>query len=200
MQTDPHDTAKAGDLAASGKEKLPVTPLRRAGQVGLSLINILLPISDVVVVYRKGVLPTVAKLRLLREILTQRSTAGETLSWAQAVERSGKTIEQLKTTFKRIRATWWGLMAAPGILSVILLLMVLANKSSLPSGTLLRAAMTILILAALGAVGFVKGLIATYRLWQLEAQRVSEEEHGTFRDFLAENRWCRQVLTLGTFR
>lgn len=70
----------------------------------------------------------------------------------------------------------------------------------LPSGTLLRAVITILVLAGAGGLGFVKTLITTYRVWQLQERRVSESEGGTFKDFLTENHWGRQVLTLGAAR
>lgn len=178
-------------------EKPPVTALRRVGQVGLSFLN---PFSDLVVIYRKGVKPTVFKLKLLSQLLTRSAAAGESLSWAQAVERSGRTVNQLKSTFKRIRAAWWCLMAITGPLSLILLLMVLLANVSLPLGTFVWAVISTVLLAELGAVGFVKALAATYRLWQLETQRVSEAEGGTFKDFLAETRWCREVLTLGLAR
>lgn len=197
MKIDSSHTPPAGDAAAGIQENKSATPLRRAGQVGLDLIN---PFSDLRVIYRTGVLPTIARFKLLRELLTQRSAVRETLTWEQAVERAGKPIEQLKIAFKRIRALWWFLMAVPGTLSILLLLMVLATKFNLPSGTLLRAGVAILVLAALGCIGFVKALVATYRLWQLETKRVSEEEHGTFKDFLSEARWCRQVLSLGIAR
>lgn len=197
MKTDPNNTLPTGDGAAGSLEKRPVKPLRRAAEVGLAIIN---PFSDLVVIYRKGVQPTFDRLQLLREMLTRTPAAGEALSWEQAVTRAGKSVEQLQTAFKRIRAAWWFLMAVPGALSMILLVMVLATKFNLPSGTLLRAVTTFLVLAALGGIGFVKVLVTTYRLWQLEERRVSEEERGTFKDFLSETHWCRQVLSLGMVR
>ncbi|MDY7563405.1 conjugal transfer protein TraX [Pseudomonas sp. AB6] len=197
MQIDPSNSPTAGGDAVDGHEKKSVTSLRRAGQIGLSLIN---PFSDLMVIYRKGVVPTLDRMKLLREIVTPSTAVRELLSWAQAVQRAGKPIEQLRISFKRIRAAWWFLMAVPGILSILLLMMVMATKFNLPSGTLIRALVTTLVLVALGGIGFVKTLVATYRLWQLDAQRVSEEEHGTFKDFLTENRWFLQVLTIGLIR
>lgn len=197
MQIDPNNMPPAGEPSAGTPEKKPVTPLRRAGQVGLDLLN---PLSDLKVIYRTGVLPTAARFKLLHELLAERSTKRETLNWAQAVERAGKPIEQLQKTYKIIRAAWWCLMAVPGALSIMLLLMLMATKLDLPSSIFLRAGMAILVLAVISSVGFVKALVATYRLWQLQEQRVSEEEGGTFKDFLSETRWCRQVLSLGTAR
>lgn len=197
MQIDPNNTPNTAEPSASTPVKKPVTPLRRVGQVGLDLIN---PFSDLVVIYRTGVMPVVARFKLLREILSQRTRVRETLNWEQAVERAGKPIEQLQKTFKITRGAWWVVMSVPGALAILLLLMVLATKLDLPSSTLFRAGMAILVLAALSSVGFVQALVATYRLWQLQTQRVSEEERGTFKDFLSETRWCRQVLSLGMAR
>lgn len=192
MKTDPGATSV--DSAGDGPEKKPALTLRRAGKVGLDLI---LPISDVQVIYRTGVLPTVRRFKLLREMLRRTSANPAALNWEEAVACAGRPIEQLRATFKRTRAAWWLLMAVPGALSIMLLMMVLFTMFSLPSGTLLRAVITIVILAALGCVGFAKALVATYRLWQLDMRRVSEAERGTFKDFLAETRWCRQVLSMG---
>lgn len=192
MKTDPDASGMAS--AGDGPEKKTGMTLRRAGKVGLDLI---LPISDVQVIYRTGVLPTVRRFKLLRDMLRKTPTDPVALNWEEAVACAGRPIEQLRATFKRTRAAWWILMAVPGALSIILLLMVLLTMFGLPSGILLRAVITIVILAALGCVGFAKTLVVTYRLWQLDMRRVSEAERGTFNDFLAENRWCRQVLTMG---
>lgn len=187
----------AEDSAAGEGEKKSISPLRRAGMAGLNLI---FPITEVKLIYNTGVLPAVDRLNLLRDMLRRPQVERESLNWEQAVERAGMSVEQLQKAFKRIRAAWWLLLAVPGSLAILLFLMVLATKFNLPSGTLLRAGITVLVLTALSSVGFVKALVATYRLWQLESRRVSEEERGTFKDFLSENRWCRQVLTQGMFR
>jgi hypothetical protein len=190
MQIDPKIPEKSEDGRPG---KTPVTALQRAGRVGLDLIN---PFSDLIVIYRTGVQPTVARFKSMREMMVRRAAAQESLSWEEAVRRAGKPVDQLQKTFKITRGLWWALMAVPGILAVMLLVMLAATKLDLPSVVLLRACIAELVLATLSAVGFVKALIATYRLWQLQTQRVSEEERGTFKDFLSETRWCRQVLTL----
>lgn len=194
MQTEQNQTAVEDKAAAVQSVGKAVTPLQRAGRIGLDLIN---PFSDLVVIYRKGVLPSVDRFKLLHKMLTHQPAAQESLNWEQAVQRAGKPIEHLQKTFKAIRAAWWVLMAVTGGLAVLLLLMVMVTKLDLPSATLLRAGMAILVLSGLSGVGFVKALIASYRLWQLQMQRVSEEEGGTFKHFLSETRWCRQVITLG---
>lgn len=192
MKTDPQNGA---DLPQSS-DKTPSTPLRRVGQVGLSIIN---PFSDFGVIYRQGVQPTMGRLREAWALLNHQSVPSESLDWAQAVARSGRTFEQLNTTFTRIRFAWWCLMVIGGGLAVVLSgLALLAHD--LPSSTLLRVVITILVLTGAGGLGFVKTLITTYRLWQLQERRVSESEGGTFKDFLAENHWVRQVLTLGAVR
>ncbi len=194
MQTDDKQSGVEGQASVVGSERRTVTPLQRAGRIGLDLIN---PFSDLVVIYRKGVLPSVDRFKLLHKILTHQPAAQESLNWEQAVQRAGKPIEHLQKTFKAIRAAWWVLMAVTGGLAALLLLMMMITKLDLPSATLLRAGMALVVLACLSGVGFVKALIASYRLWQLQMRRVSEEEGGTFQHFLSETRWCRQVITLG---
>lgn len=194
MKTDVNGAPQAIGAGVSPKGSKPVTTLRRAGQLGLALIN---PFSDLAVIYRTGVQPTLGKLKLARELINRPTVVRDSLSWKEAVESAGVPVGRLQTTFKRIRALWWCLMAVPGALSIMLLLMMIATRFNLPSGTLVRAVTATLVLAALGGVGFVKVLVTNYRLWQLTAQRVSEEERGTFKNFLAENRWFRQVLTMG---
>ncbi|RMR68863.1 hypothetical protein ALP82_200152 [Pseudomonas savastanoi pv. fraxini] len=88
-------------------------------------------------------------------------------------------------------------MMVSASLSILLLAMLLLANFSLPLSTFLRATVTLLALWAIASLGFVKTLIATYRLWQLQNRRVSVAERGTFNDFLIENRWCRLVLTSG---
>ena len=192
MKTDPRN---AGEKTQE-TDKTTSTPLQRVGHVGLSIIN---PFSDLGVIYRQGVQPTMGRLREAWARRNHQSVPSESLDWAQAVACSGRTIEQLNTTFTRIRLTWWCLMVIGGGLALVLSGLVLLAHG-LPSGTLLRAVITILVLAGAGGLGFVKTLITTYRVWQLQERRVSESEGGTFKDFLTENHWGRQVLTLGAAR
>lgn len=194
MKTEAGNTSQAEAVATGDNGKAAVTTLRRAGRVGLSILN---PFSDFVVIYRKGVQPALEKLSLVRKILNHQPVTGELLNWEQAVEGAGVPVERLHRSYKRIRAAWWCLMTIPGALSFVLVLMLVATQFNLPSGTLIRALLATVILGCLGVIGFVKVLSTNYRLWQLNERRVSQDEHGTFQDFLAENRWFRQVLTLG---
>ena len=189
MKTDP----RKADETPPQIDNTPATPLRRAGQVGLSIIN---PFSDLGVIYRQGVQPTMGRLKQAWSLLKRQSVASESLDWAQAVARSGRTVEQLETTFKRIRALWWCVMMIGGGLALVLTAMVLLAHN-LPSGTLLWSVIWMLLLVGLGGLGFVKNLITTYRLWQLQHRRVSESEGGTFKEFQTETQWVRLVFLLG---
>lgn len=160
------------------------TSLRRVGQVGLSIIN---PFSDVMVIYRTGIKPIGDKLRVLREQLSRRQVTRESLSWAEAVQRSGRTAEQLLRTFRRIRTVCWLAMVLTGAFALLLCLMLIAANSGLPLGTLIRAVITDLILASIASFSMAKVLSANVRLWQLSTRRVSVEEGGTFQDYKAEN-------------
>lgn len=167
------------------------TMLRRAASVGLSFIN---PFSDLGVIYRTGVKPLSEKFRILREQLADRSAYQESLDWTEAVQRTGRSAEQLLRTFRRVRTVWWVVMVVSGALSVMLFLMLLAANANLPLPTLIRAAITDLISASISLFSLVKVLNANVRLWQLSNRRVSIEEHGTFQDYRAENLMWLQIV------
>ncbi|RMV70247.1 TraX protein [Pseudomonas caricapapayae] len=197
MATDP-DATKPVDEQSPSHDKPSDTPLRRAGHVVLSILN---PFSDLAVLYRRGMKPAAHKLKRLKSLLPSTSATTEEdavgVSWREAVARSGRSIDQLLTAYNRIRTAWWCLMMVSACLSVLLLAMLLLANFSLPLITFLRATVTLLVLVAIASLGFVKTLIATYRLWQLQKRRVSVAERGTFNDFLAETRWRQLVLTRG---
>jgi hypothetical protein len=186
MKTDRSETGSDSQTS----EKTTRAPWKRAGGVGLTILN---PFSDLGVIYRKGVKPTVGRTREAFAFWKSQSASTELLDWAQAVERSGKTAEQLATNFRRIKICWWSLMMLCGGIALMLLAMMLMNLD-LPGDTLMRVAKTILLLAIFAGVAFVKALTAVYRLWQLQTRRVSESEGGTFKDFLSQNKWLRLVL------
>lgn len=167
------------------------SPLRRAVQVGLAVLN---PFSDLMVIYRTSGKPVIEKLRILRDQLKRNRVVGEQLSWAQAVEKSGQPVEQLQKVFRRTRMMWWFAMTVTSALMFILLLMLAAN-TGLPWLTLLKAGVTDVLLASLAFFSGVKVLEANYRLWQLATQRVNPDERGTFQDYSAENSKWSQVLT-----
>lgn len=170
--------------------------LRRVGRVAWNFIN---PFSDLVEIWRRGGRPTVDRLELAWKVLREWSRprqGGPELTWREAVERTGKPVELIYTAFRRSQVLWWWLMAVTGCLALSLFGVLLLAWAGLPASTLLRASIALLILGCLSGVGFVKALVATYRLWQLKSERVSLEERGTFQDFMDENQWCRQVLLL----
>jgi hypothetical protein len=169
------------------------SPLRRAGQVGLSIIN---PFSDLMVIYRTGVKPVVVKLGILRDQLKRNSAPKELLTWEQAVQRSERSVEQLRKAFRRKRFAWWSLMTVTIPLALILLLMILGTYDRLSMLTVLRALITDVVLASCGCFALVKVLDANYRLWQLAARRVSVDERGTFQDYKNENSLWLQVVTV----
>lgn len=178
----------------SGIEHKPEPSLaRRAGQVGLAFIN---PFSDLAVIYRTGIQPLGFKLRVLRDQFKTSKAPKELLSCAQAVARSGRTVEQLLTAFRRKRMAWWVVMLGMGSFAFLLLLMMLYTSSSLPAQTLVRAILTELTLVIVALLGWAKVVEANYRLWQLSTQRVSLEERGTFQDYKAEADLWLQVMTL----
>lgn len=196
-ETEPSESGSQDDVKRTG------TPLRRAGHVGFAILNVAFPLSDFGVIYRRGVKPTVGRFQQAWELLSRKPAKTEAdavgTSWSQAVANTGKSLDQLVTYCMRIRAAWWSALAISGCLSMLLSVMLLLAYSGLPASTFRRAALTLLVLGSVASWSFVKTLIATYRLWQLQERRVSVAERGTFKDFLAENRWCRQVLTIGHF-
>ncbi len=167
--------------------------LRRVGHVGLAFIN---PFSDLMVIYRTGLKPTLTRVATLREQLRRRSTNLEELTWMQAVQRSGRSVEHLQRTFRRGRLLWWGVMMVTGGLSAALMLMIAAAYAGLPSGTLLRAGTAALVLTSISAYSVAKVVAANFRLWQLKVQRLSVEENGTFLDYRHECAMWRQVVTV----
>jgi hypothetical protein len=168
----------------------PASPLRRVGQVGLALIN---PFSDLGVIYRSALKPTVTKLQVLRE--QKRKRAVESLDWAQAVQRSGRTPEQLVRWFRGIRLFWWCVMTIAGSLSALLLLMLLAAHADVPAITLKRAITTDLLLFFAGTLATLKVMTANFRLWQLSTQRVSLDEGGSFKSYWQQEQVWLQVVT-----
>lgn len=168
------------------------TPMRRAGKIGLDILN---PLSDFGVIYRTGLKPTLTRLRELREAAQRSAKPGEALNWTQAVAKSGRTVEQLLKTFRRIRVFWWCAMMITFGLSVILSAMLVAADFNIMTGTFARAVLTAVILVSLSVASSAKVLAVNFRLWQLTSQRVSIEENGTFMDYRKEHNPARHLLS-----
>lgn len=172
-----------------------VTPysLQRAGKIGLALIN---PLSDVGYLYRHGIQPVMNNLRRIRKTLRRSSVEGqkEKVSCVQAIEQTGVRGEILMRNYGYIRLFWWLFMMLTGGFAVILTLLLLFSGLNIPVLALIRAAVTVLVLAAAAGVGFVKTAEATWHLWQLSVQRVSKAECGTFGDFWTEENGIKSLL------
>ena len=80
MEIDNHELHGQSPITSPEQTYKP-SPLRRAGQVGLAILN---PFSDLMVIYRTGIQPAVAKLRILR---AQLKRAGFITRDARRVER-----------------------------------------------------------------------------------------------------------------
>ncbi|EKE8028791.1 conjugal transfer protein TraX [Salmonella enterica] len=116
------------------------------------------------------------------------------LSWEEALLASHMSVDDLDRRFRRRRTAWrlccWSLLAIALFLSGMLF-----AASSLPLMTLVRAISTLMLILSGVALCASRALIVTYRLWQLHERKVSDPEHGTFRDFLNDrNGWRNATL------
>lgn len=192
-----NENHQRNDASATNDQAQAPSLARRVGRVGLAFIN---PFSDLAVIYRTGIKPLGVKLEVLREQLVRlrvmrKAKPQEQLNWTQAVQRSGRPIEQLLIAFRRKRITAWLVMVAAGSIAFLLLLMILYTSAGLTLGTIYRAAIADAVLASIATLSMVKVLEANYRLWQLASRRVSLEEQGTFQDYTAETDMWLQVMT-----
>lgn len=192
MKTEKNDTHQAGE-----KKKLVVTPKR----IGWWMLNVFVPVSDVssMLRYTGGNLSQLGQR--FRDV-TRRRTANNyrPVSWSQAVEDSGLSPAMLRRNYCVGLWTWWALMCLTGLPVLGFMMLLLASGSDVSATGWLRVGCVMLVLGLLSVTGFVQALRVSYRLWQLEEQRVSASEKGSFRDFLSETRWCRRVLSAGLFR
>lgn len=70
------------------------------------------------------------------------------------------------------------------MIPVLLLCGMALAATALPAITLIRILACLLLMSAIAALCASKTLIVSYRLWQLNERRVSEDEQGTFPDYL----------------
>lgn len=66
------------------------------------------------------------------------------------------------------------------MIPVLLLCGMALAATALPVITLIRILVCLLLMSTIAALCASKALIASYRLWQLNERRVSEDEQGTF--------------------
>lgn len=172
---------------------------KRAGWIAL---NFFTPASEIKNVARYTG-NSASRLWERLRVVTSGHKAGDyrPADWSQAVADCGLSAEMLARNFRINRWLWWSLMWLTCLPAVGMLAMcLLAAASGGISGTgWLRIGCVFLVLFMMSATSFVQALAASYRLWQLAEKRVSASEKGSFKDYLSESRWCRQVLSAGLF-
>ena len=87
------------------------------------------------------------------------------------------------------------------MIPVLLLCGMALAATALPAITLIRILACLLLMSAIAALCASKTLIVSYRLWQLNERRVSEDEQGTFPDYLqARHGWKPVCNSFSSFR
>lgn len=119
------------------------------------------------------------KTRLKRLMPDRQPESPVCMTWEEAVRASGLTVDELDRRLRRRRMFWrtgFWLMMIP----VLLLCGMALAATALPVITLIRILVCLLLMSTIAALCASKALIASYRLWQLNERRVSEDEQGTF--------------------
>lgn len=160
---------------------------RRRWRVTRGVLNIILPVTETGWIIRSCRHMFVSHAQRIRRCLPEKKegTAQTELNWAEAVEVSGLQPAQLERRFCRLRTRWrvfFWLLLTPAVFLCGMAL----HAATLPPVTFWRLLTTLLCLLACAGLSASRALIVTYRLWQLRERRVSVEEKGTFRDFLAQ--------------
>ncbi|WP_413484658.1 conjugal transfer protein TraX [Morganella psychrotolerans] len=166
---------------------------RKVAGVGWAILN---PFSDIKILYRQCITSPLQHLNRIKILFRGNKDQPHELTWEQAVANTERSVEELIRNHGHLRKIWWLFMMITGCLSTVLIILLLISFRDLPEVTIQRAAVTTFILMQLTAIGFVKALLFTYRLWQLTENRVSKEEKGRFSHFIAEAAWCKQTLFL----
>lgn len=172
---------------------------RTGWRITRGILNLIIPISETGVIYRSLRHMVTSHAERIQQCLPDKAqvekNSADTLSpgWEAAVAATGLTPAALDKNYCRQRTIW---RSSFWVLTLVILFIsgVCFNASALPEVTLNRLSITCLVLLAGIAVTWSRALIVTYRLWQLRGYRVSDEEHGTFRDFLTDiGGWGRTV-------
>lgn len=182
----------------------PVTEVKKSRSItkraGWIALNIFTPASEIKNMARYTGNSASGLWERLR-VVTSGGKAGDyrPADWSQAIADCGLSAEMLARNFRINRWLWWSLMWLTCLPAVGMLAMcLLAATSGVISGTgWVRIGCVFLVLFMMAATSFVQALAASYRLWQLTEKRVSASEKGSFKDYLSESRWCRQVLSAG---
>jgi len=159
------------------------------------LWGIINPMSDLRIIYNKGITPLWDKIKTLSGIKPNNRPA-EYLTFEQAIKRSGRTIAELKSSYKTRQYIWSILMFIFGVVSVALAVIIL-TATDVPTVTMLRALTCLAVMIGIAFYSYVQVLGAVYRHWQVANKKVSIEEGGTFQDFTKE---VRPVLDIILFK
>lgn len=174
-------------------EKKPAPRLRRIGDIG---INLFAPLAETRWMLRscRHMLDQ-HKTRLKRLMPDRQPESPVCMTWEEAVRASGLTVDELDRRLRRRRMFWrtgFWLMMIP----VLLLCGMALAATALPVITLIRILVCLLLMNTIAALCASKALIASYRLWQLNERRVSEDEQGTFPDYLQARHGWKQATWL----
>ena len=174
-------------------EKKPAPRLRRIGDIG---INLFAPLAETRWMLRscRHMLDQ-HKTRLKRLMPDRQPESPVCMTWEEAVRASGLTVDELDRRLRRRRMFWrtgFWLMMIP----VLLLCGMALAATALPVITLIRILVCLLLMSTIAALCASKALIASYRLWQLNERRVSEDEQGTFPDYLQARHGWKQATWL----
>lgn len=166
-----------------------------SARIGRSVLSVINPSSDLKIIYRLGIKPIYEKFRTLSVFSKSESSKRELLTFEQAVQASGRTVEQLKKIYFRRQLFWWLPMALSMIFSMMIVVFSFI-ASDLPVITLIRGISWAIVLASLSIFCLVSSVKAAYRRWQLANEKVSIEEGGTFSDFMQEDNQILKVILL----
>jgi len=151
--------------------------------------------SDLRIIYNKGITPLWDKIQNLKG-LKPNNRPVEYLTFEQAVKKSGRSISELKSSYKTRQYIWSVSMFFFGILSIALPVIIL-TATDVPTVTMLRALTCLAVMIGIAFFSYVQVLGAVYRHWQVANRKVSIAEGGTFQDFTKE---VRPVLDIILFK
>ncbi|CAI1072362.1 Uncharacterised protein [Serratia entomophila] len=180
-------------------EKTPPHWRRRVGKGAYYTANIFLPLSELRYTATKIGPSVINHLKRARYLTPSyqldKKLREPVLCFDDAVAASGISIEMLIKRFHRRKQLCLVLSAVPALLIVSVMLVILASNIYTPL-LLAKTLALVLSLLSLAAIPFVQALTCSWRLWQLREHRVSHQERGGFKDFLAENHWFKTTLSL----
>ncbi|MEI7307133.1 conjugal transfer protein TraX [Pectobacterium atrosepticum] len=167
---------------------------RRLWHIARGALSIFLPIQETQWYLRTSKDITARNLDRIRNAFPEPEDtpldATVSPSWIEAVSASGLTPEELEKGYCRQRRRWRVMFWLVFILLPPLTLFSLSNVTDI---TVHQISTTLVLFSGAG-VAWSKALIVTFRLWQLRNRRVSLEECGTFRHFIAGTNAVRNAI------